>query len=111
MCSRSRSKLPPTGCEQRERVSNVQPLDFRDSPPLPSSALNKLNETGQRMQLTAVAKKGIAKEHAKWSPVAVATFKFEPIIEINEEREALLTPDQKAEFVEICPAKVSCIVD
>lgn len=58
------------------------------------------------MQLTAVAKKGIAKEHAKWSPVAVATFKFEPIIEINEEQEALLTSDQKAEFVEICPAKV-----
>ncbi len=62
--------------------------------------------TGQRMQLTAVAKKGIAKEHAKWSPVAVATYKFEPIIEINEEKEALLTPEQKAEFVEICPAKV-----
>ncbi|CAN0335685.1 unnamed protein product [Pylaiella littoralis] len=61
---------------------------------------------GQRMQLTAVAKKGIAKEHAKWSPVAVATYKFEPIIEINEEKEALLTPEQKAEFVEICPAKV-----
>lgn len=62
--------------------------------------------TGQRMQLTAVAKKGIAKEHAKWSPVAVATYKFEPIIEINEEVEALLTPEQKAEFVEVCPAKV-----
>lgn len=62
------------------------------------------------MQLTAVAKKGIAKEHAKWSPVAVATFKFEPVIEINEEREALLSPDQKAEFVEICPAKVGCVV-
>ncbi|CAM9665953.1 unnamed protein product, partial [Ectocarpus sp. 8 AP-2014] len=62
---------------------------------------------GQRMQLTAVAKKGIAKEHAKWSPVAVATYKFEPVIEINEEKEALLTPEQKAEFVEICPAKAS----
>ncbi|CAM9809262.1 unnamed protein product, partial [Hapterophycus canaliculatus] len=61
---------------------------------------------GQRMQLTAVAKKGIAKEHAKWSPVAVATYKFEPIIEINEEKEALLTSEQKAEFVEVCPAKV-----
>lgn len=62
------------------------------------------------MQLTAVAKKGIAKEHAKWSPVAVATYKFEPVIEINEEREALLSPDQKAEFVEICPAKVGCVL-
>lgn len=59
------------------------------------------------MQLTAVAKKGIAKEHAKWSPVAVATYKYEPIIEINEDVERQLTPEQRAEFVEICPAKVS----
>ena len=29
---------------------------------------------------------GIAKEHAKWSPVAVATYQFDPIIEINEGR-------------------------
>ncbi|CAM9490155.1 unnamed protein product [Ascophyllum nodosum] len=61
---------------------------------------------GQRIQLTAVAKKGIGKEHAKWSPVSVATFKFEPVIEINEDKEVLLTPEQRAEFVEICPAKV-----
>lgn len=61
---------------------------------------------GQKMQLTAVAKKGIAKEHAKWSPVAVATYKYEPVIDINEEVERQLTADQKAEFVEVCPAKV-----
>lgn len=64
-----------------------------------------LVSAGQRMQVTAVAKKGIAKEHAKWSPVAVATFKYEPSIEINPDVEAQLTPDQKADFVEICPAK------
>lgn len=61
------------------------------------------------MQLTAVAKKGIAKEHAKWSPVAVATYKYEPVIDINEEVERQLTADQKAEFVEVCPAKVGKI--
>ena len=65
-----------------------------------------LSLSGQRIQLTAVAKKGIGKEHAKWSPVSVATFKFEPVIEINEDKEVLLTPEQRAEFVEICPAKV-----
>lgn len=64
------------------------------------------SETGQRIQLTAVAKKGIAKEHAKWSPVAVATFKYEPLIEINADVESQLSPEQKADFVEICPAKV-----
>lgn len=58
------------------------------------------------MQVTAVAKKGIAKEHAKWSPVAVATYKYEPLIEINPDVETQLTPEQRADFVEICPAKV-----
>lgn len=61
------------------------------------------------MQLTAVAKKGIAKEHAKWSPVAVATYKFEPVIELNADIEASLTPDQRAEFVETCPARVRTV--
>lgn len=91
--------------KQPRYVYDVPPAFFRSDhrpPPAPPP------RTGQRMQLTAVAKKGIAKEHAKWSPVAVATYKFEPVIEINEEKEALLTPDQKAEFVEICPAKVRC---
>ncbi|CAM9710430.1 unnamed protein product, partial [Discosporangium mesarthrocarpum] len=61
---------------------------------------------GQSIQLTAIAKKGISKEHAKWSPVSVATYKFDPIIEVNQEQESLLTPDQRAALVDICPAKV-----
>lgn len=27
---------------------------------------------------------GIGKEHAKWSPVSVATYQFDPIIELNQ---------------------------
>jgi DNA-directed RNA polymerase II subunit RPB3 len=61
---------------------------------------------GQRLKLKAIARMGIAKEHAKWCPVAVATYRFLPIIQINDEQVATLTMEQKAEIVESCPDKI-----
>ena len=52
------------------------------------------------MKLKAVARMGIAKEHAKWCAVAVATYRFWPDITFNEEQVASLTMDQKLELVE-----------
>ena len=61
---------------------------------------------GQRLKLKAVARMGISKEHAKWCPVAVATYRFWPVITINDEQCATLTMEQKLELVDVCPDRI-----
>lgn len=39
----------------------------------------------QEVQLQCTARKGIGKDHAKWSPVATAVFRYEPVISVNQE--------------------------
>lgn len=60
----------------------------------------------EELSLTAIARKGIAKEHAKWSPVAVATYQFDPLVQVNSSRMDTLSELQKKEFVGSCPTKV-----
>lgn len=61
---------------------------------------------GQRLKLKAVARMGIAKEHAKWSAVAVATYRFWPVINVNEEQMATLTMEQKQELIDACSDRI-----
>ncbi|KAK1948557.1 DNA-directed RNA polymerases II [Phytophthora citrophthora] len=61
---------------------------------------------GQRLRLSAIAKLGIGKEHAKWSPVAVATYMYDPIITLNQAVLSTYTPEQKAELYKCCPTEV-----
>lgn len=61
---------------------------------------------GQHLKLKAIARMGISKEHAKWSPVAVATYRFYPIININEEACSTLTQEQKQQLVDVCPDRI-----
>ena len=61
---------------------------------------------GQRLKIKAIARLGTNKEHAKWCPVAVATYRYWPDIMINQEQLANLTLEQKQEIVDCCPDKV-----
>lgn len=58
------------------------------------------------MKLKALARKGIGKDHAKWSPAATVTYMYEPDIIINEEMMNTLTDEEKIDLIESSPTKV-----
>lgn len=58
----------------------------------------------QEITLKAIAKKGCAKEHAKWSPISSCYFHPEPNVEISQEEFEKLTEEQKDKWVNTCPA-------
>lgn len=60
----------------RELLSNHDDVRPVHSTP-PGILLVKLRK-GQEVKLRCIAKKGVAKEHAKWAPVANVAFEYDP---------------------------------
>ncbi|KAL3367815.1 hypothetical protein AABB24_008934 [Solanum stoloniferum] len=89
----------------------VVPVDYSDTSSSFDNTPNKgiiivKLRRGQELRLRAIARKGIGKDHAKWSPAATVTFMYEPEIYINEDMMESLTLEEKTELVESSPTKV-----
>lgn len=101
--------LAPLTVTSKDLFSNnphVQPAHFLNVEEADESqdngiAIVKLGP-GQHLKFKAIARLGISKEHSKWCPVAVCTYKFWPIIEINDEACSSLSLEQKQALCDIC---------
>jgi len=60
----------------------------------------------QEIKVKCLAQKGIAKEHAKWSPVCTAVFAYEPDVRFDKAKYATLPAQARRNFVEGCPKKL-----
>lgn len=85
---------------QKELFASVHPLHL-DIP------ITKL-KPGQRIELTARACKSIGLDHAKFSPVCTAFYRFVPRIEVDNAR---MKPHRKEQLVRTCPVGVFDIED
>jgi DNA-directed RNA polymerase alpha subunit len=59
---------------------------------------------GQKLVVSGYIKKGIGKDHSKWSPVCTSTYTFVPRVEIKNKSE--LSSEDVKKLVGVCPTKV-----
>jgi DNA-directed RNA polymerase II subunit RPB3 len=84
--------------------STVFPIKNESEDPILICKLRK----NQEIDIHMIAKKGIGKEHSKWSPVSSVVMQHVPEIEFFDKINNLdkLSLDNKKDFVASCPTKV-----
>lgn len=87
-CSDTRERSEVTSKEIRpcDPESTVLPVQYEDDngqeeDPIKLMMLSK----NQQLDLTMVAKKGIGKTHAKWSPVSTCAMRKQPVVQLDDE--------------------------
>ncbi len=58
---------------------------------------------GQRLSLTAIARMGVGREHAKWQPVTAVGYKYKPVVNILKRE---VPEDLATKLVNTCPRRV-----
>lgn len=61
---------------------------------------------GQKLRLECIARKGIGKDHAKWSPVCCSVFRYTPVVYVNDDLAESLREDLKEKFDNVCPKEI-----
>jgi len=84
--------------------STVLPIKYENEDPILICKLRK----NQELDIHMIAKKGIGKEHSKWSPVSSVVMQHVPDIEFFDKINNLdkLNLERKKEFIASCPTKV-----
>ena len=91
--------------QEQTSVIPVQYTDDqgREEDPILIMKLSK----NQQLDMNLIARKGIAKTHAKWSSVATCQMRKEPIVLLDEDKiNRGLGVEYKKEFISKCPRKV-----
>lgn len=81
------------------RAKDLDPSDPEVTPVQGESPIARLGE-GQELELNAIARLGFGEEHANWQP-AIASYKYMPVIEIDQDAR-----DDWSECVEACPEEI-----
>jgi DNA-directed RNA polymerase II subunit RPB3 len=85
-----------------DQKCKVVPVTYPGEDPILICKLKK----NQELDMHLIAKKGIAKEHSKWSPVCTVIMQQEAEIDINKSKIDSLSVEQKKDLVKCCPTKV-----
>lgn len=78
-CTEEQVGRDVTSADLLSSNEHVRPVKSEHSPAILLAKLSK----GQELRARCIARKGVGKEHAKWSPVATVAFEYDPNNELK----------------------------